>query len=159
MQHGRVTIKRTISHIRHQGLKVSEPKTKKSRRTVSLIPLALETLRQHRVRQQEWRLAAGPRWKDQGWIFCNSQGVPLRADTMVAHSFRPLLEQAGLPRSRFHDLRHSTASLLLALDVHPKFVQELLGHSTISMTLDTYSHVLPSMLEEALTGLNTMLQA
>ena len=159
MQHGKVTIKRALSRFRHQGLKVTEPKTEKSRRTIPLIPLALEALRQHRVRQQERRRAAGPRWKDQGWIFCNTQGGPLYADHVVEHSFRPLLERAGLPRIRFHDLRHSTASLLLALDVHPKFVQELLGHSTISMTLDTYSHVLPSMLEDALAGLNTMLQA
>ncbi|HZR40712.1 MAG TPA: tyrosine-type recombinase/integrase [Ktedonobacteraceae bacterium] len=73
-------------------------------------------------------------------------------------SGRSLLKQVGLPRIRFHGLRHRTASLLLALDVHPKLVQELLGHSTISMTLDTYLHVLPSMLEDALVGLNTMLQ-
>jgi integrase len=72
-------------------------------------------------------------------------------------SFRPLLEKAGLPLIRFHDLRHTVASLLLLAGVHPKVVAELLGHSTINLTLDTYSHVLPSMLESAVEVLDPLL--
>lgn len=76
---------------------------------------------------------------------------------MIRRSFRPILIKAELPIIRFHDLRHSAASLLLILGVHAKVVQELLGHSQISVTLDTYSHVLPSMQEEAMGRLNTLL--
>jgi integrase len=76
---------------------------------------------------------------------------------MIRRSFRPLLQKADLPIIRFHDLRHSAASLLLSLDVHPKIVQELLGHSQISLTLDTYSHVLPSLQAEAVNRLGALL--
>ncbi len=76
---------------------------------------------------------------------------------MIRRSFRLILVKAGLPIIRFHDLRHSAASLLLSLGVHAKIVQELLGHSQISLTLDTYSHVLPSLQEEAVSRLNTLL--
>ena len=70
--------------------------------------------------------------------------------------FRSLLEDAGLPQIRFHDLRHSAATIMLSMGVHPKVVQELLGHSSISMTLDTYSHMLPSMQQEAMDKLNDL---
>jgi integrase len=83
-------------------------------------------------------------------VFCNDQGKPLHAANLLRRSFHPLLEKAGLPRLRFHDLRHSTASLLLAQNVHPKIVQELLGHSKISVTMDAYSHVLPTLQESAM---------
>jgi integrase len=136
---------------------VSEPKTAKSRRAIHLTPLAIQALKRHRLRQNEARLAAGDAWDQQGWIFCNSVGRPLDAGNMIRRSFRPILQKAGLPIIRFHDLRHSAASLLLSLDVHPKIVQELLGHSQISLTLDTYSHVLPSLQAEAVNRLGTLL--
>lgn len=90
------------------------------------------------------------------WVFCNQLGNPLEASNIMRRSFKPLLNKAGLPDIRFHDLRHCAATLLLAMDVHPKIVQELLGHSTISMTLDTYSHVLPSLQAQAVTRLNNL---
>jgi len=76
---------------------------------------------------------------------------------MLGRSFRPILIKAGLPIIRFHDLRHSAASLLLSMNIHAKVVSEILGHSQISLTLDTYSHVLPSLQEEAMNRLNTLL--
>ena len=82
---------------------------------------------------------------------------PLRAGYVVRHSFEPLLARAEVPRIRFHDLRHSTATLLLTLGVHPKIVQELLGHSEIFVTLDVYSHILPTLQEEAMHRLNGLL--
>ncbi len=109
------------------------------------------------IRQNEARLAAGPAWDDQGWVFCNTVGRPIAVGNMTYRSFRPLLAKAGLPIIRFHDLRHSTASLLLSLGVHAKVVQKLLGHSQISLSLDTYSHVLPSLQEEAVQRLNALL--
>jgi integrase len=75
----------------------------------------------------------------------------------MRRSFYPLLERAGLPRMRFHDLRHTAATLLLAQGVHPKIVQEMLGHSTISLTLDTYSHVIPGLQEEAAAKMEALL--
>ncbi|MBI3469167.1 MAG: site-specific integrase [Planctomycetes bacterium] len=82
-----------------------------------------------------------------------------RKDNFIRRSFLPLLERAGLARIRFHDLRHTAATLMLAEGVHPKVVQERLGHATIGMTLDTYSHVLPSMQKEAAAKMDRLLRA
>ncbi len=90
------------------------------------------------------RLLAGA-WEGNDLIFPNEVGRPIEAQNLMRRSFYPLLERAGLPRMRFHVLRHTAATLLLAQGVHPKVVQEMLGHSTISLTLDTYSHVIPGL--------------
>ena len=84
-------------------------------------------------------------WEENGMVFTTRVGTPLSRQELVTRSFKPLLSKAGLPDIRFHDLRHTCATLLLGKAVHPKIVQELLGHATISITLDTYSHVLPGM--------------
>ena len=84
-------------------------------------------------------------------------GGYLDANNLRHRAFPRLLEKANLPTIRFHDLRHSTATLLLSLGVHPKVVQELLGHSQISVTLDTYSHVMPDMQREAMAQMDTLL--
>jgi integrase len=154
---GTVQVRRTIARLPGKGFTVSEPKSAKSRRKIHLTRLAVEALKRHRIRQSEARLAAGPAWSEQGWVFCNAVGKPIEAGNMIRRSFRPMLDKAGLPAIRFHDLRHSTATLLLSLGIHAKVVQELLGHSQISLTLDTYSHVLPSMQEEAVSRLDTLL--
>ena len=110
-------------------------------------------LKQHRTRQLEARLKAGPVWEESNFVFCNGHGGFLEP-SQLHMMFRSLLEDAGLPQIRFHDLRHSAATIMLSMGVHPKVVQELLGHSSISMTLDTYSHMLPSMQQEAMDKLN-----
>ena len=112
----------------------------------------------HHGRQLEERLRAET-WEDMDLVFANQSGCPLDKGNLLRRSFAPLLERAGLPRVRFHDLRHSCASLLLAEGVHPKVVQEMLGHSTISVTMDTYSHTLPSMGAEAAERLDALLAA
>jgi integrase len=155
--HGKLQVRRTIARITDKGFTVSEPKTPKSRRSINLTPMAIESLKQHRIRQHEHRLLAGPAWDEQGWVYANALGRPIEAGNMMRRSFLPLLAKAELPKIRFHDLRHSTATLLLSMGTHPKIVQELLGHSQISMTLDTYSHVLPSLQEDAMSRLNTLL--
>jgi integrase len=154
---GTVQVRRTISRLAKKGFTVSEPKTAKSRRKIHLTHLAIEALKRHRLRQNEAKLAAGPAWDEQGWVFCNTVGRPIEVGNMIRRSFRRILTKAELPIIRFHDLRHSAASLLLSLGVHAKIVQELLGHSQIGLTLDTYSHVLPSLQEEAVSRLNTLL--
>ncbi len=134
----------------------AEPKTQKSRRSVLIAPFALEALKQHRVRQLEAKLKAGPFWQEHDYVFCTLHGTHLNPNHVV-EEFKLLLKKAGLPDIRFHDLRHSAATLLLSLGVHPKIVQELLGHTQISMTMDVYSHVLPSMQQDAISRLNTAL--
>ena len=107
----------------------------------------VEVLKQHRAHQLEPRLKAGDGWHD--LVFCNIYGDYLHPDRMVER-FQQLLKEAGLPHLRFHDLRHSAATILLSMGVHAKVVQELLGHSNISMTMDIYSHVLPSLQKDAM---------
>jgi len=95
-------------------------------------------------------------WQEHDYVFCTITGTHLRPG-LVVDEFKKLLEKADLPDIRFHDLRHSAATLLLSLGVHPKVVQELLGHTQISMTMDIYSHVLPSMQQDTVSRLNSLL--
>ena len=151
-------VRRTIACIPNQGFVTSEPKTAKSRRAICLTDLAITVLKRHRKHQDEARQKVGNTWQDQHWVFCTEVGTPLDPTTMLRYSFWPLLERAEIPRLRFHDLRHSSATLLLVMGVHPKVVQELLGHSNISMTLDTYSHTIPSLQADAINQLSALLQ-
>ena len=129
-------------------LQFFETKTARSRRTVSLPKTIVADLRAHRLRQLEERLWAGSRWQEHGLVFTTTIGTPLDGSN-VTHRLQAILERAGLPRMRFHDLRHAAASLLLARGVSPRVVMELLGHSQISLTLNTYSHVIPALLSAA----------
>jgi integrase len=124
-------------------LDVAEPKTEKGRRRVDLPESVTAALWRHRKRMLAQGCAASL------WVFCDSDGGPFHANNVVRRSFAPLLTKAKLPHIRFHDLRHTAATLLLAAGVHPKVVQERLGHATVGMTLDTYSHVLPTMQRDA----------
>jgi integrase len=128
---------------------VGETKTKRGRRRVNLTPRTVAALKAHRKRQLEQRVRLASLYEDHGLIFASEKGMPLNPENLVKRSFKPLLKRAGLPEIRFHDLRHTCATLLLSRGVHPKIVQELLGHATIAMTLDTYSHYLPSMGDQA----------
>jgi integrase len=131
---------------------------RKAGATSKLTPIAVATLRAHRARQAESRLLAGPAWQDRDLVFSDEIGAPF-SPIRLSRRFHRLLERAGLPRVRFHDLRHGTASLLLALGEHPKVVQELLGHSTIGITMDLYSHVAPTLQESAIERLGRLLEA
>jgi site-specific recombinase XerC len=126
-------------------------------RHIHLSAMAIEALKRHRIRQNEQRLAVGPGWHDQNWVFCNTVGGPIDAGNLLRRSYWPLLAKACLERMPFHSLRHSAASLLFSLGIHPKVVQELLGHSNINMTLDIYSHVIPAMHADAVQQLSTLL--
>jgi integrase len=105
----------------------------------------VSALKTHRKKQLEERMKSADSYQDHGLVFATYTGTPVNPENLVKRSFKPLLERAGLLEIRFHDLRHTCATLLLGGGVHPKLVQELLGHATIAMTLDTYSHYLPSM--------------
>jgi integrase len=134
----------------------AEPKTQKSRRSITIAPFALDVLKQHRIQQMEAKLRAGPKWQEHDYVFPSSIGTYLNPNNVVKE-FKKLLKQADLPDIRFHDLRHSAASLLLSAGVHPKIVQEILGHTQISMTLDIYSHILPGMQQDAMSKLHETL--
>lgn len=131
------------------GLRITETKTAGSRRHVMLSQQPLEALRRHRVTQAGERLRVGAAWEDNDLVFANSVGRPIAAGQLLRRSFEPLLKRAGLPRIRFHDLRHTSATLLLGQGVHAKIVAEMLGHTKISTTLDLYSHVTPTMQRQA----------
>jgi integrase len=128
---------------------IGETKTRRGRRRINLTPRTVAALKAHRKRQLEQRVRLAGFYEDHGLIFSSENGTPLNPENLVKRSFKPLLKKAGLPEIRFHDLRHTCATLLLGRSVHPKIVQELLGHATIAMTLDTYSHYLPSMGDQA----------
>jgi integrase len=138
------SVRRTLTR---SGGKVvlGEPKTKKSRRSIRLTPQAVEALRKHLRRQLRDIEILGDHYQDQGLVFTTGTGAPINPSNLRQRSFAPLLKRVGLPHMRFHDLRRTCATLLLSRGVHPKFVQELLGHATIAITLDTYSHVMPRM--------------
>src|SRR2546421_4359685 len=119
-----------------------------------LTGFALDALRLHRLRQEEMRRVAGDSWQEHDYVFCSPTGTYLSPGHNALVQLKKLLEKADLPDIRFHDLRHSTATMLLMMSVHPKIVQEILGHSEISMTMDIYSHVLPTMQKEAIEKLN-----
>ena len=145
----------SVNHILEEATtkgspRLAEPKTPTSRRRIDLPKLAVAALQQHRRRM----LAGG---HVGGYVFCDTDGGPIRKSNLTRRSFKPLLMAANLPDIRFHDLRHTAATLLLAQEVHPKVVQERLGHAQINITLDTYSHVLPSMQKEATARLDRVL--
>lgn len=154
---GRLQVRRTIQRVRAEGFQEAEPKSERSRRSIALTPLAIDALRRHRVAQLHERLQAGPLWQENGFVFSNGYGRPIEAGNLLRRSYWPLLARAGLPRMRFHDLRHTAATLLLAAGTHPKVVQEMLGHSSIALTLDTYSHLIPSLQADAATRMQAIL--
>jgi integrase len=152
-----LAVKRSVCRLPGQGFVFQPPKTKRSERTVSLAPFAVDALRRHRARQNAERLKAGDLWEDGDLVFANAFGRPREMQNVSRRSFRPLLAAAGLPVVRIHDLRHSAASLLLPLGVHIKIVSEILGHSTTAITLDTYSHSVPSLQADATRRLGDLL--
>ncbi len=129
-------------------LQLVEPKSASSRRTIALPQIALEALRAHRTRQLEERLLAGEQWRESGLVFTTSDGKPLDARN-VFRGFQRLLIRTGLPHLRLHDLRHACATLLIAQGVRPRVVMEILGHSQISLTMNTYGHVTHALQRDA----------
>jgi integrase len=137
---------------------LTEPKSKQSRRTVNLPAVAITSLREHRVRQLEERLHAGPEWRETipGLVFTTPTGAPING-TWLTHHLGSVIARAGLPAQRFHDLRHCAASLLLAQNIPPRMVMEILGHSQISLTMNTYSHLFPAARKEAASAMDALL--
>jgi len=151
LEGGSLQVRRTLA-ITKDGPVLTAPKTTGSRRSVKLTNAATTALRSHLKRQLAEIDKVGSLWNPgeyDGLIFASETGEPLDRRTVTKHRFKPLLKRAGLPEIRFHDLRHTSATLLLGKNINPKIVSEMLGHSTIAITLDTYSHVLPNMRDHA----------
>jgi integrase len=147
-----VRVRRTLT-LAKGGPRLTEPKTKGSRRCIRLTSGAVEALDLHREAQEAEGAAAGDTWNAWDLMFCTKRGIPIRRDNLHDKHWKPLLRRAEVPDIRFHDLRHTCATLLLTKGVHPKIVSEMLGHSSIAITLDTYSHVIPSLGEVAATAM------
>lgn len=151
---------RVRSTLTRSGSKVliGSPKTDRSRRSVGLTERAVSALRAHLSRQLEDMEEMGSLYKPGGLVFATETGTIINPSNLRNRSLKPLLQRAGLPRMRFHDLRHTCATLLLSKNVNPKIVSEMLGHSSIAITLDTYSHVLPTMQQSAVQALEEALK-
>lgn len=146
---GTLQIQRQIRRVHGEGLQLRDVKTAAGRRLITLGETGIAKLRAHRKDQIEEQLFAGAQWNNaHDLIFTNTIGGPVDPSKLYKQ-FRAISARAGLPQIRFHDLRHTAASLMLSQGIHPKVVQERLGHSTISITLDTYSHVVPSLQRDA----------
>ena len=148
LEDGSLQVRRTLS-ITKSGPVFTSPKTSGSRRSVKLTDKAIEALKSHLERQLGEIDRVGSLWTENGLIFASETGEPLDRRKVTARQFKKLLVRAELPEVRFHDLRHTCATLLLGKNVNPKIVSEMLGHSSIAITLDTYSHVLPNMRDHA----------
>jgi len=145
---GRLSVQQTLQPVRGGGVVFGPTKTHRSRRSVSIPAVVVERLREHRRLQVEARLIAGDAWEDSDLVFTDALGRP-QPPGPLREGFYKLLAAAGLPPIRLHDLRHTMATLMLAAGEHPKVVSERLGHSTVNLTLDTYSHVLPGLQQAA----------
>jgi integrase len=137
-------------------LRLVEPKTRQSRRTVAMPTVVIDALLHHKAGQSQERLLAGTRWRETGLVFTSTIGTPIEVGNL-RRSFRRLLDKACLPRMRFHDLRHSCASLLLVQGVSARVVMETLGHANISITMDTYTHVMPELQRQAADAMDRLL--
>lgn len=156
-QQERVFVRRAVSKLNGRGYVEHEPKTKKGRRTIVLPSSVVDVLREQRGYVEELRGRAGDNWLDLGLVFPNTRGNFIEL-AKLWHMLDKVVKQAGLPHMRFHDLRHSAATIMLAMGIHPKVVQEILGHSSISVTMDLYSHVLPSVQQEAAGKVDSVLR-
>jgi integrase len=152
-----ITVRGNLQRIGHK-LQLVEPKTRRSRRTLTLPQTTAAALRTHYRRQLEEKVKAGARWHDTGFVFTSVIGTPLEPRNVVRR-FHAVLKEAGLRHQRFHDLRHCAATLLLAQGVELRTIMEILGHSQISITADLYTHVIPAVKREAADLMDGILSA
>ncbi len=148
LEAGRLCVRRSLIPEGNQ-VAVHEPKTARGRRVVALDPETVAVLRNQAARQLDDQ-SATESWDDTGLVFTNEDGQALHP-WLVSRCFRKAVKEAMLPDIRLHDLRHTHATLALQAGIHPKVVSERLGHATVAITLDTYSHAIPALQEEAAT--------
>ncbi len=155
---GMAHVQQTAQRIAGEGWVFRQPKTRLSRRAIALSPATVRILRQQRARQAAERLLAGSAYQDRDLVFASALGTPVEPGT-IARTWRRVLDAAGVGHVRWHDLRHAHATLMLSAGIHPKIVSERLGHASVGITLDTYSHVLPGLQAAAAAQLDGLLDA
>lgn len=143
-----LSVTSTLSRGRGGVYEFGQPKSAAGRRSIAISDSVVKSLQKHKARQAETRLRVGALYTDMGMVFATQEGKPVHPNSLALR-FNRLIAQAKVPKIRFHDLRHTAATLMLANNVHPKIVQERLGHSDISMTLNRYSHVTMDMQRQA----------
>jgi len=153
---GLVHVRQNVQRLLEIGLVYGSPKTSRSRRTVPLPARSIKVLRAHRARQAAEALALGARWPETGLVFTSTVGTVIEPRNL-SRLFDDLIAAAGVRRIRFHDLRHTCASLLLAQGVPARVVMDVLGHSQMAITMDLYSHVMPTALREAADAIDRAL--
>ena len=158
IQGNRIQIRQALARSQDGTVELRQPKTPSSVRNISITESDVKVLQKHRTQQAEERLKVGLAWQPTGLVFMTSLGTPL-SHRNVLRQFKALSKRAELPVISFHDLRHTHATMMLEAGVHPKIVQERHGHSKITTTLDTYSHALPNMQEEAARRIENMLDS
>jgi integrase len=147
-EHGTLTVRQALQRQRGKGLVIVGPKSRAGRRAISLPKPLADALRAHRVTQLGERMAAGSCWEESGLVFCQINGRPIDPSTDNA-AWKALLKTAGVRDARLHDARHTAATILLQQGIPARVAMQILGHSQISLTLGTYSHVVPELAEEA----------
>ena len=152
---GKLSVRQTLER-GGEHPRLGEPKSTRSRRTIWLPRIVIAARRKHRARQLQERLIAAERWNDSGLVFTTEAGVPLDGCN-INRTFKVLLRQAGLPAVRYHDLRHTAATLLLAQGVDLRTIMETLGHSQISLTANLYAHVVPALKDQAAAKMDQIL--
>ena len=152
-----IQIQQVALTVYQKGIIISEPKSEESRRTIELSKATVDALRVHKEKQERIKESSSE-WEDYGLVFCSKKGRPIGSRNLLKY-FHVALEKAGLPKVTFHSLRHLHATLLLVAGVHPKIVQERLGHSRIDITLDLYTHVIPGLQKPAADIIDTLITA
>jgi integrase len=156
LEDGPLRVRRTLTH-GDKAFDLGEPKTNNSRRSMRLTKGTISALQAHLSGQLEEIEEMGSLYQPGGLIFATEAGTIINPSNLRNRCFKPLLRRAGLAPIRFHDLRHTCATLLLSKNVNPKVVCEMLGHSSVGITVDIYSHLLPDMQEKAIGALEEML--
>ncbi|WP_258359423.1 site-specific integrase [Moorella sulfitireducens (nom. illeg.)] len=154
---GTLSIKQSLAYTPEQGIFFKNTKNNSSRRIIDISREVIEVLKQHKKKQAEAKLLLGQHYKNQGLVFCQQNSKPLHPDT-ISSWFPNFLEEIGLPRLNFHCLRHTHASLLLKAGVDIKIISKRLGHSSISITYDIYSHLMPGMEREVIEKFEALLK-
>jgi integrase len=160
-ERGTLAVRIALQRVKMPGEKkgkllLTEPK-RKSRRTINLPRVCVSALIEHRTIQEQEKLLAGSRWQEADYVFTTGIGTPMEPRNLE-RAYRQILALAGLHHIRIHDLRHTAATLLLTQGVHPRVVMELLGHSQIAITMNTYSHVVPALMKEAANQMDAALK-
>ncbi|MEU0521934.1 site-specific integrase [Streptosporangium sp. NPDC006007] len=157
LQNGVLRVRQALQRHKGEGLQLVPLKTQRSRRTIRLPANLVTVLKEHKIEQEEERLAAGRAWANkEGLVFTTHVGTPIEPQNLYRH-FRAVCDAAGIRRVRLHDLRHTCATILLAQGVDTRTIMEILGHSTIVLTMNTYAHVLPEHQATALDKLDAAL--